>query len=584
MIRSCCVRLPPCLFHRGLATESRTFQALGIDHDAIKVLTDAGIREPSAIQAACIPDVLAGHNVLACAPTGTGKTLAFLLPLMQLVKQDETVRRIACRPNRPRAVLLSPTRELGAQTLTVAKLLSHTVRLRVAGALGGSKRRLQTDALSQQGGIDILIGTPGRLLQLQQSGDLSLADVRYIVLDEADTLVADDLLGSQKAASQPRRSSRRSAGAAPGQGQGQAQDKGRAQGTGQIGSFSEATGHLLRPVLHAIRSGHTTTGPQPCTDPGSSWDPTALVQPHAQFILAAATLSSAAEAALQRRIPGGFRVARAAGIHSCPPGVAFRFVGIGHGAAAAYPDKLQALLDVVALPKPTAQPPTHTQLAPQTASLADTSRVVVFCGSIPSARAVGAALLEAGLPVSSLHGGIPPRLRATEFRAALDGSKPVLVATDAAARGLDLRGLDHVVMFDFPRTGEDFLHRAGRTGRAGRAGRVTCLVGPTERQQAAAAERAIATGEPMLHAFGSTTRRGGGAVGREAAGKPTASAGAKPSPPTDTSTLRGKPAQRMRPRRDRGDESDWVARKVRVRGPLVRRGGSGKANRRSGRA
>jgi len=477
--------LRPALRLVPRARSASTFAQLGLRPELVAAVEAMGISEPTEVQAAAIPPALRGGNILSSAPTGTGKTLCMLLPLLHRVKDDETVRRIAARPMRPRAVVLSPTRELAAQTLSVAKRLSHHCRVRVVGALGGSKRRAQAAALRDPLGVDVLVGTPGRLLQLQESGALSLGDARYVLLDEADSMMADDTGAAVRA----------SAGATP------SHRRADAPEDGEDGSFSGETGRLLRGVLSAVRAGDATSGAGDW-DAGpagaAGFDPTAAVERHVQFLLAAATLSPAAERAVTRRIPGGVDVVRASGTHSCPPALRATFERVGRSASAVHEDRMVALEAAVRR---------ASKRAPGGGVV---HRTLVFCGSIASARAVAATLEGAGWPVASLHGGLPPQLRAQEFARAMSGSRPVLVATDAAARGLDLPGADDVIMFDFPRTGEDFLHRAGRTARAGRAGRVLCLVGQREVDQAARAEAAMRSGAPLLEAWGGTTRRGAG--------------------------------------------------------------------------
>ena len=468
------------------------FARLGLRPELVAAAESLGARAPTEVQERSIPAALRGENVLATSPTGSGKTLCMLLPLFHCMKADETVLRLASRPSRPRALVLSPTRELAQQTLGVAKSLSHHCRARVVGITGGAKRGRQVAALADAQGVDVVVGTPGRLLQLQQAGSLSLADVRYIAIDEADSMLLDDVLDAPASQREDGEGSERE-------------------------SFSGETGRLLLPVLRALRAGDAFTGSgAPRSPPPGPFDPTLPVERCVQFLLAAATVAPSAEAALQRRIPGGVSIIRARGTHACPSQLEARFVRVGSGPEAEFGDKMDAL---------------HAELA-RAASNAGRSRAagrgggsaggghrtIVFCGTIQSARAVAKEAQGRGWLVASLHGGIPPQLRAAEFRAAITGERPVLVATDAAARGLDLSGADDVIMFDFPRTGEDFIHRAGRTARAGRQGRLVCLVGPRERDQARLAERALREGRPVLDAWGGTTRRGAGAEPGSGAG------------------------------------------------------------------
>jgi len=192
--------------------QNSIFGQMGLPVELCRALKDMNINTPTAIQSASLPVSLAGESVLLCAETGSGKSLAFLLPLVARLKNDELVLGINARPKRPRAVVLAPTRELAAQLLGVAKGLSRRAKFSSVGCLGGSSMAAQAKKLLQP--VDLLVATPGRLLDLVKGGHVSLGDVRFVVADEADTMAAqgfgadlEKLLSSIVAASDAARDS-----------------------------------------------------------------------------------------------------------------------------------------------------------------------------------------------------------------------------------------------------------------------------------------------------------------------------------------------------------------------------------------
>ena len=158
------------------------FEELGLSSTILQAVDDAGYSEPPPIQKRAIPYVLQGRDVLGCAQTGTGKTAAFTLPLLQQLSL-ETVR---AESRRPRALILTPTRELAEQICSVLKPLAHEVDLKVLTIYGGTSYVKQRRALER--GVDIVVACPGRLLDLMHNGVLSLEDVDIAVIDEADRM------------------------------------------------------------------------------------------------------------------------------------------------------------------------------------------------------------------------------------------------------------------------------------------------------------------------------------------------------------------------------------------------------------
>ena len=170
------------------APEQSMFASFGLIPELCEALAQMGITEPTNIQAQSLPVSLAGESVLLCAETGSGKSLSFLLPAINRMKIDETSRGMGTRPKRPRALILAPTRELGAQLLSVAKALSGTAKFSSMGLLGGSPPGEQMKKLDR--GVDLVVATTGRLRDFVKEGHIRLGDVRFIAADEADTMAS----------------------------------------------------------------------------------------------------------------------------------------------------------------------------------------------------------------------------------------------------------------------------------------------------------------------------------------------------------------------------------------------------------
>lgn len=342
----------------------------------------------SLSQSLLIPKLLRRkEDILFASQTGTGKTLTYLLPLIQFLRDDE-LANIEIREKRPRAMIIVPNRELVTQVLGVAKSLSHYARFRTRGISGGSKQRAQKEALEL---TDLLVATPGRLLLHRKNGNVFFTDIRHLVIDEADTML----------------------------------DKG----------FAEDLKEILAPIRGrrpGVKNFHAPT----------------------QITLAAATLPSELHKKLEEFIPNVNRII-APSTHLPTASVKQRFVPVSQGA------KREALIEALKSSKAKQQ--------------------IVFCNTIPSCNSTEHFLREEGFATTCYHGDILPKEREANWRMFLSGEVNVLVCTDIAARGLDTIMVDHVILFDFPRTAVDYLHRIGRTGRAGKQGQVTALVGPKEK-------------------------------------------------------------------------------------------------------
>ena len=343
---------------------SNTFAALGLAESLLRALDQARFVQPTPIQETAIPHLLAGRDLLGVAQTGTGKTAAFALPMLQ---------HLAGTPKQPhrystRALILAPTRELALQIEESLNRLGSGQKCRVVAILGGVSRFMQVQRM--RAGTDIVVGTPGRVCDLMATGELKLNEVTHFVLDEADRML-------------------------------------------DLGFIRD-----IRRIVAAL--------------------PVAR-----QSALFSATMPAevAKLAETLLRDPVRVDVARTAAVE-LPIEQHVHFVE---------PAGKRALLDRLL---------TDPAL----------SRVIVFTRTKHTANRVAESLDTGGVRVSALHGNKsqPARQKALEqFRS---GRARVLVATDIAARGIDVTGISHVINFDLPAQPEDYVHRIGRTARAGASG------------------------------------------------------------------------------------------------------------------
>ena len=343
---------------------SNTFAALGLAEPLLRAIDQARFIQPTPIQETAIPHLLAGRDLLGIAQTGTGKTAAFALPMLQ---------HLAGKPTQPhrystRALILAPTRELALQIEESLHRLGSDQKCRVVAILGGVSRFMQVQRM--RAGTDIVVGTPGRICDLMATGELKLNEVTHFVLDEADRML-------------------------------------------DLGFIRD-----IRRIVAAL--------------------PTAR-----QSALFSATMPAevAKLAETLLRDPARVDVARTAAVE-LPIEQHVHFVD---------PAGKRALLDRLL---------TDPAL----------SRVIVFTRTKRTANRVAESLDTGGVRVSALHGNKsqPARQKALEqFRS---GRARVLVATDIAARGIDVTGISHVINFDLPAQPEDYVHRIGRTARAGASG------------------------------------------------------------------------------------------------------------------
>ena len=354
-----------------------TFEDLGVSHDLAEVLNVRGITAPFPVQVLTIPDALAGRDVSGKAKTGSGKTLAFGLPL---VERTKTARR-----RRPASIVLVPTRELANQVADEIAPLAEARGLWITAIYGGVSMSRQINALRH--GVDIVIATPGRLNDLLERGEMSVADVQFVVLDEADQMADMGFMPQVERILK------------------------QIEGTPQTLLFSAtldgAVGALVRNYQH---------------------DPVRYeVESETQ------TVDSLEQ----------------------------RFIGVT----------------------------SDDRLAVAGRICAGATRALVFVRTTHGADRVAAQLAEQGLRTAAIHGRLSQAKREAALAAFAAGRTPVLVATNVAARGLHVDGIDVVIHFDPPEDHKVYLHRSGRTARAGEDGLVVTLVLPEQMRDVAMIQR-----------------------------------------------------------------------------------------------
>jgi ATP-dependent RNA helicase RhlE len=347
-----------------------SFNDLGLAPELARAVAEKGYTTPTPIQRAAIPGVLAGRDVLAGAQTGTGKTAAFVLPILQ---------KLATQSGRlPRALVLTPTRELAAQVAESAREYGRHVNLRTLVIFGGVSEKPQIEAL--RSGCDLLVATPGRLLDLVERGLLDLGQVRCCVLDEADRMLDMGFI------------------------------------------------HAIRQILKLLPRERQTL----MFSATYSADIRALAARSLREPLAVEVAPR--NAAAERIEQHVYRVPQE---HKC--------------------DLLVHLIDS-----------------------GNWHQVLVFTRTKHGANRLTQALVAGGVRAAAIHGN---KSQAARVRALSDFKQnriTALVATEVAARGLDIRELPHVVNFELPNVPEDYVHRIGRTARAGSSGSAISLVAPPE--------------------------------------------------------------------------------------------------------
>jgi superfamily II DNA/RNA helicase len=374
-----------------------TFDSLGVDPALVKALAAQGITTAFSIQAMTVADALAGRDVCGKAKTGSGKTLAFGLPLLQ-----RTMASHATEPGRPRALVLVPTRELAVQVSEVLETLGEQAGLRVVAVYGGADIERQIKKLRR--GVDVVIATPGRLIDLGDRGELSVADIETLVLDEADRMA-------------------------------------------DMGFMPQ-----VEWVLRRLERDHQT-------------------------LLFSATLDGAVDRLVSRYLK-------------------------------------DPVLHEVASPSTTVEEMEHRFLEVHqmdrvkvcAAICRNSEKSIVFVRTKRGADRLVEQLQKEGIRADAIHGDLRQANREKTLKDFGDGKLPTLVATDVAARGLDIDAVDVVIHYDVPEDHKAYLHRSGRTARAGQAGIVVTLVQWNQVLEVERIQQRIGLKIPIVEMFSNDSR------------------------------------------------------------------------------
>lgn len=354
---------------------SLTFAALKLHDALLAALNEAGYTEPTPVQAQAIPIALEGKDLMASAQTGTGKTAAFILPALHRITKTPG------GPGKgPRILVLTPTRELARQVESAARVYGARLRIRTASILGGMNYQQQARQLQRP--VDVMVATPGRLLDLMNRGTITLDRVEVLVLDEADRML-------------------------------------------DLGFIDDV--ELIAEQAPAER----------------------------QTLLFSATLENriATLAARVMNNPERLQISSQTAKHENIEQSLYFCDDMAH--------KKAILLKLLADPS--------------------VNQSVVFTATRRDSEELSIELANFGIQAAALHGDMKQPARNRTLRALKDGGVRCLVATDVAARGIDVVGITHVFNFDLPMVLEDYVHRIGRTGRAGRSGTAISLVNRRDR-------------------------------------------------------------------------------------------------------
>ena len=350
--------------------EQQGFDRLGLADDVLAAIKDMGFEEPSQIQAQIIPTLMLGNDAIGQAQTGTGKTLAFGAPMMSILKKSK--RKVA-------GLVLAPTRELAVQVSDELARIAKKTNLRVLPVFGGAPIDRQMRALRE--GVDIVVGTPGRVIDLIGRRKLNVEDIEFFVLDEADEML----------------------------------------NMGFIEDVEEILSHASE---------------------------------NRQTMLFSATMPPAIKNLAKRFMKPDADHIAVKNVSMTVDKVEQYYYEIKHR------DRFESLCRIL--------------------DATDYSNVLIFCNTKVNVDKLTDHLKGRGYDVDSMHGDINQAQRMRVLSKFKDGAIEILVATDVAARGIDVENITHVINYDLPQDLEAYVHRIGRTGRAGRSGVALTLVTPRE--------------------------------------------------------------------------------------------------------
>lgn len=344
------------------------FRDLGLSSELQDVITNLGYLKPTPIQQQAIPQILCGRDIFGCAQTGTGKTASFLLPLIDILNQGSTKSRL------PRAVILEPTRELAAQVFENFQQLSKSTSLTGALLVGGELMSDQEKQLKR--GADILVATPGRLLDLFERGKILLAGAKILVIDEADRMLDMGFI----------------------------------------------------PDIERI---------------------VALLPVQRQTLFFSATVPDEIKQLAKQYLSDAREIIIAPSVKTATTVEQYSLV---------LPEKqkLSTCKSILEAENPSA--------------------AIIFCNRKSLVNTLASTLRKEGFKAQGLHGDMAQKKRNETLAHFKEGQFPILVASDVAARGLDVENLALVINYDVPTNAEEYVHRIGRTGRAGKEGKAILFV------------------------------------------------------------------------------------------------------------
>jgi superfamily II DNA/RNA helicase len=366
------------------------FSELGLSPEVLQAVSDAGYVTPTPIQQKAIPIVTSGRDILGCAQTGTGKTASFALPMIDRLAAGRARARM------PRSLILEPTRELAAQVEASFEVYGKYHRLSTALLIGGESFVDQERKLDR--GVDVLIATPGRMIDLFERGKILLSDVRILVIDEADRMLDMGFIPDVE----------RIVSMLP--------------KTRQTLFFSATMPPEIQRLANAFLKDPVSVAVAPPASPAATVTQSlAIVDPE---------------------------------------------------------DKRKALRRLI--------------------RSEDVKNAIIFCNRKRDVDILHRSLTRHGFDAAALHGDMSQPQRTETLERFKNGEIRLLVASDVAARGLDIQGLSHVFCFDVPYHAEDYVHRIGRTGRAGKPGRSFTLAAPEDGKAIAAITKLIGRDIPVI--------------------------------------------------------------------------------------
>ena len=339
------------------------FKNLGLCNEILMSINDIGYKKPTEIQKKAIPNILIGRDILGCAQTGTGKTGSFIMPLIEILNSGKSKSRM------PRSLILAPTRELAIQVSEEFNKINKYIKLQMALLIGGTSFTEQENKLSK--GVDVLVATPGRLLDHIERGKILIKDVKFLIIDEADKMLdmgfIPDIIKINKLLPKIR----------------------------QTLFFSATLSNEIRKIGKDL-----------------------LINPKEIFINPYSSISGNIDST-------------------------FIKINTKH--------KMNHLKELLCIKT--------------------VKSAVIFCNKKADIDKVSKYLKRNNFNIVSLHGDMDQSLRIKSLDKFKNKSAEILIASDVAARGIDINGLSHVFNYDVPNNPEDYVHRIGRTGRAGKKGK-----------------------------------------------------------------------------------------------------------------